>query len=94
MKAQCNKCNRYIDLEYFDAHFSKCSSVTYIQDKMKKLYDKDIDKNDLLKLSERELIEKYYWILNRVYERTENQLEKRIIENILYGTNNELKNIM
>lgn len=94
MKAQCRNCNKYIDLEYFDAHYNKCSSVKYIQDKMKKLYDKEINSSDLLRLSEAEFIEKYYWVLNRVYETTENKLEKIILENVLYGANNELKNIM
>lgn len=94
MKVQCRNCNRYIDLEYFDLHYGKCSSAKYIQDKMKKLYDEDIKASDLLRLSETEFQGKYFWVLNRVYETTEDKIEKKLLENVLYGTNKEFKNIV
>ena len=90
----CRLCNHFVSLEEFDKHYRKCSSINYIQTKLKQLYNQDIKYSDLYNLSEVEFNKKYFWVMNRAYENTNNDMEKKVLENILYGTNYELKDIM
>lgn len=91
MEVQCQLCNHYVKLEDYDKHYSRCSSIKYIQKKMKQLYNQDIKYSDLYKLDEIEFNKKYFWVLNRVYEKSNNSKEIKRLENILYGINYSLK---
>lgn len=90
----CNLCNHYVKVNDFDKHFKKCSSIKYMQTKLKKLYNQDVKYSDLYNLSEIEFNKKYFWLLNRVYENTTNPRERRLLENILYGADYSLKDIL
>ena len=94
MKVQCQLCNHYIKLEDYDKHYKRCSSIIYIQKKMKQLYNQDIKYSELYKLDEIEFNKKYFWVLNRVYEKTNNSKEIKRLENILYGANYSLKDCL
>ena len=85
MEVECQLCKHFVKLEEYDKHYKRCSSVNYIQTKLKQLYNQDIKYNDLYYLSDLEFEKKYFWVMNRVYENTKNETEKRILENILYG---------
>lgn len=92
MEVQCKLCDHFVKVEEYDNHYSRCSSIKYIQNKMKELYNQDISYSDLYKLSKMEFNKKYFWLLNRVYEKTEeNSTERKRLENILYGADYGLK---
>ena len=89
MEVQCKLCNRYIELDRYDKHFSRCSSTQYIAKKIK-----GISIEELNKLDDIEFNKKYFWALNRIYETTNNEKERKRIEIILYGADYGLKEIM
>jgi hypothetical protein len=61
---------------------------------MKSLYNQDIKYSDLYYLSDVEFDKKYDWVLHQVYDKVNDPMEKKALENVLYGVNNELKDIM
>lgn len=94
MKVHCRLCNDYVEIEKFDNHYKKCCSIDYIQRKMKQLYNKDVTREEILKLDFVEFNKRYFWLLNRVYENTIDPKESARLENILYGANHELKDLI
>lgn len=94
MEVQCKLCNHFVKVEEFDIHYQKCSAIKYIQEKVKKYYNQDIKASDLLRLDKTEFNKKYFWVLNMVYEKTQDEKERKRIENIIYGTNYSLKECM
>lgn len=91
MKVQCQLCNHYVKLDDYDKHYERCSSIKYIQKRMKELYNQEIKYNDLYRLDKIAFEKKYFWALNRIYDKTEDKKEVRRLENILYGANYNLK---
>lgn len=91
MEVQCKLCNHFIRIEEFERHYNKCSSVKYIQTKTKELYNQDVSYSDLFRLDIAELNKKYFQVLNMVYEKTQDNKERRRIENIIYGADHNLK---
>ena len=94
MEVNCNLCNHYISLEEYDRHFKKCSAIKYIQKKTTKLYNKEIEYSELYRLDEIEFNKRYFMLLNRVYEQTTDERERKLLENILYGADHHIKEIM
>lgn len=94
MKVQCKSCNKFVELENFNKHFDRCNSIIYMQKKIKQLYDKDISYSGLYELDDSEFKKKYFGILNKAYEQTENKTESKLLENVLYGANHNLKGII
>lgn len=90
MKVQCKLCNHFVELGNFDIHYQRCSATNYIQIKAKELYNQEIKRNDLDKLDIIEFNKKYFEIINEVYVRTDDEKEKKRIENLLYGTNHSI----
>ena len=94
MKVECKLCKHYVNVEEYDKHFKRCSSIKYMQKKMKELYNKEIEYSELYRLDEVEFNKKYFWLLNRVYESTKDERERKLLENILYGADHHLKEII
>ena len=91
MEVECQLCRHYVKLEEYDKHYKRCSAIKYIQKNMKKYYNQDIKYSDLYYLSDTEFEKKYQWVLNRIHDETDDLLESRRIENILYGESYGLK---
>ena len=91
MEVQCNLCNHFVRLEEYEIHYQKCSAIKYIQIQMKKLYNQDVKYSDLQRLNKAEFNREYFRVLNLVYEKTQDEKERKRIENIIYGTDYSLK---
>jgi hypothetical protein len=61
---------------------------------MKDFYNQDIKYSDLYYLSDIEFDKKYLWVLNRIYDKSEDRQEIKRLENILYGASYGLKDCL
>lgn len=57
---QCNLCHRWMSIEEYDSHYSRCLSINYLVNKAKKIGE-DITREDLENCRED--------VLNRLYEK-------------------------
>lgn len=90
---RCQYCNKLVDLEDYDKHYSKCRSIKYIQKQAIKYTGNEIDEKELMEL-DNETFEAYYnKVLNIVEKYTKEPSEKRIIRKILYNEELDIRNI-
>lgn len=79
----CQFCGRIFDTkEEMETHEDRCRSIRYIEKQYKRFGKGPIDKRILFDMQEDEFQEKYKILLKFVYEHTNNDFEKQIIENI------------
>ena len=86
MQTQCPICNRLIKLDDYGKHHKRCSSIKYIEIKTG-----SVNYDELYKMSDTVFLREYYALLHKVYDTSDDEFEKRRLENILFGANHQLK---
>lgn len=79
----CQLCNETIELKNYDQHYSRCSSVNYVINQTKKYYDKELDRESLMNMSEKEFNLRYNKLLKAIQKSTEDPSEEARIAQIL-----------
>lgn len=93
---QCQLCEKAIQLEEYEKHYKKCSSVKTIIRDLKNYYNQDIDYNNLMAMND-ELFEKAYKrYLNKMIDcKNVPEFRKKIILKCLYPEMDiELKDVL
>lgn len=78
---RCSVCHKKILLNDFDKHFDRCSSVKYLNNQNKKYFDKEIDKDKYMNMSDKEFNYKYDKFCEYILENTRNKKEIECLEN-------------
>lgn len=81
IKIRCNICCEVVLLNEFDNHFDRCSSVKYLNDQNKKYFDKEIDKEKYMNMSDKEFNYKYDKFCEYILENTKSPKEREALEN-------------
>ena len=92
--AMCPICGKGVRISKFDKHYERCNSVQYIKSEMKRLYDKEINEDELFEISDEEFNRRYINLLHRVFERPRGKWQQKILKNILYGAEYSLDEIL
>ena len=80
---RCRFCGKIIELEEYNQHYDRCSSVEYLIAMSKKYFDKNLNREKLLSCSIAEF-EKYYWeFCDKLYEVMEDGLQKHVLKNVI-----------
>lgn len=80
IKQQCHICKRYIKLEGFEEHYSKCSKISFIKIHAKSLLNQEIDIKKYYQMSEDELDKKHMQMSKIVLEKSDNEMLKNCIK--------------
>ena len=73
----CDNCNKiFKDYDELLEHRTKENSMEYIIRETKKWFNKDLDKDQLFKMEEKEFEERYNKLLHYIYENTTDEEEK------------------
>lgn len=72
---QCNICHKFIDMDEYDNHFARCSSIDYLNKQSIKYFKKEIDKEKFYALSDEVFDEKYDKVLKYVLSNTDDENE-------------------
>lgn len=87
-KIMCPYCNKWFPYQGFKKHEDRCSSVEYIIKNYKKLFNKELSRENLWDLTKEEFEQKYYTSLELFLKEVEpNSLEYKNITNILKTKN-------
>lgn len=90
---QCNICHKFINIEEYETHFDRCSSVDYLNRRNIQYFDKPIDKEKYMTMEQREFDEKYNKMCYYIYEHTQNQMEKYCLNQYLMGLHKSQENL-
>lgn len=82
---QCNICHKFINLEEFETHFDRCSSVDYLNRRSIDYFEKTIDKEKYMNMEQRLFDEKYNKMCYYIFEHTQNAQERYYLEHYLMG---------
>lgn len=82
---QCHICYSFIDLDEFEKHFDRCSSVDYLNRRNIDYFNKPIDKEKYMNMEQKEFDEKYNKMCYYIFEHTQDQREKYCLEHYLMG---------
>lgn len=85
-KIQCYLCGRYIKNSEYQEHFSRCSSINYMNKQRKKYFNKEFDEQaikQLWKMSEEDFRKKYREMLEIVKNNTTDDFEKERVTALL-----------
>ena len=82
----CPLCRTKIQTLDFELHFERCSSVNYVMKQYEKYFEKKLNWQNLMNMSEEEFSKKYYKLLKYVQKSTENDLEMKAIERVFNTT--------
>ncbi len=85
VKVFCNICNKKIWLDEFNKHFSRCSSVEYLNNQSKKMFNKEIDKEKYRNMPEQDFNKIYNNVLIKVLETSKDKEEIDRINNYMIG---------
>lgn len=80
----CQICKEAIPVRGYDIHYSKCSSIDYMQRMIKKIYNQETPRSVLEKLSDEEFKRKYDTLLSIVQNKLGDCSQSKIIEKILH----------
>lgn len=89
LKVVCRLCSEVIELKDYDTHYSRCSSANYIITQTQKYFNKKINRDGLMKLSQQEFDFKYNQLLRYVQKSTDDMGEIERIYKILNSKDNE-----
>lgn len=79
----CQICGDKISYTDYDKHFDRCSSIDYLCRMSERFYNKKMDRQELLQLSD-ETFKKGYWnFCENLFNKMPDGLEKRALENAL-----------
>lgn len=82
---QCNICHKMINIDEFETHFDRCSSVDYLNRRSIDYFEKPIDKEKYMNMEQRLFDEKYNKMCYYIFEHTQNAQEKYCLEHYLMG---------
>ena len=82
---QCHICHKFINIDDFEKHFDRCSSVDYLNRRNIDYFNKPIDKEKYMTMQQKEFDEKYNKMCYYIFERTQNPKEKYCLEQYLKG---------
>ncbi len=81
----CEICGQAVNLNDFQQHHDRCSSIEYVNKLRIKYFGKGVNKEELRKLDEDKFIELYEKMLNIILEKTNDPIEKKRIENYFFS---------
>ena len=90
---ECPLCREFVKGNEFDEHYSRCSSVNYLNKQSLKITGKPLDKKKLFSMSKEEFDNYYNRVLEVVLKNSESNSEKKIINHILNGAELNFKEI-
>lgn len=82
---RCTNCQKLVAYHNFDSHLERCNSVIYLNTVSQKYFNKTIDKEKYLNLSEQEFNDRYNKVLMYVLEHTDDVEEQERINNYMIG---------
>lgn len=90
---RCNLCGEEMADSAFLNHFDRCSSVNYIYRKTKEIFNQNIDRTKLYKMSQEEFDRRYLSFLQKIREKTTDAEEQNRVEKIIRMLNGEKVNL-
>lgn len=85
----CQLCGNPVDLRMYDSHYNKCSAVNYMRRELKRIYNKDVPREQLERMNENDFKNKYDTLLSIVQKNPSCEGQVRVIESI-FNNNTEL----
>lgn len=79
---KCQLCGNITNLENYNKHYSRCSSVKYLNEQSIRFFGKKIDEEKYMKMSEEDFKTFYYKMLTYEKNNTSNPIEYKLIKNI------------
>lgn len=76
---QCEHCGKYLYHDAMVEHEGRHRSIKYIVKKMKELFSKELDENELLELSDKDFNQKYDEFLEKIINYTSGLEQKRLL---------------
>lgn len=86
---RCQLCGKGVDLDEYDKHYNRCSSIEYLNKQSIKYFNKEIDKEKYFLIDDETFQEKYDKVLNYVLHNTDNLDEIKYI-NLYFKNDNTL----
>lgn len=87
---RCNLCGDNIQFSQYENHYERCSSVNYVIKQSKKYLKKNLDRNNLMSMSNADFEKKYNKLLEYIMKNSDNENEIKLICNILKDTNYQI----
>lgn len=89
----CPLCNETLNYDFFDKHYKRCSSVSYILKKSNEIFKQQLDRKKLMDLPDKKFDELYTRFLNKIAgDGTNSPVENKLLTAILYP--NESKELL
>ncbi len=80
---KCNLCGKITNLENFNNHYTRCSSVDYLNQQSVRFFNKTIDKTKFFNMSEIDFNRYYFQMINYVKEHVSDAREYKLATNVL-----------
>ena len=90
---ECHLCHKLIEIEKYEKHFDKCSSVDYLNRRNIDYFNKSIDKEKYMNMEQKEFDEKYNKMCYYIYEKTKDQREKYYLNEYLMSLHKKQENL-
>ena len=90
---ECHLCHKLIEMEEFENHFDRCSSVDYLNRRNIDYFNKSIDKEKYMNMDQRDFEEKYNKMCYYIYENTKDQREKYYLNEYLMSLHKKQENL-
>lgn len=91
---QCQLCGKWINMDDFEKHYDRCSSIDYLNRQSIKYFDKEIDKEKYYYLSDEMFNEKYNKVANYVLNHTKDNDEINYLSKYLDGLEKIQENLL
>ena len=88
---RCEICGQAVNLNDFQKHHDRCSSIEYLNQLRIRYFGKGIDKEQLRQLNDIEFLEKYEQMLDLVLEKSIDPIEKKRVENYFFSKKGEIE---
>lgn len=85
----CQICGRPVDLRIYESHYNKCSAINYMQREIKRIYGKDVPREQLENMSEDQFRNKYDTLLSVVQNNPSYKRQVAII-NMIFGKEDDV----
>lgn len=82
---KCQICGKTVDLNDYDQHYDRCSSIEYLCAMSSKYFNQTLNKSKMIK-ADKETFDKYYWnFCNKLYDfmKNDNRLKHGLKNSIL-----------
>ena len=80
LQEKCPFCKNLIKIEEFKEHYENCMDIDYIKRSAKKYLNQDIDLLKYYSMARSEVLEKVDQMMKVVYQKTNNEFEKKCIK--------------